>query len=74
MGRVSDAVVNASVVTPASHIEVTVFKSQLCSQFQLPDSEYPGKQQVMTQVAGLLPPTWETLVEFHSLGFILDPS
>lgn len=38
---------------------------------QLPVTLYSGRQQVMAQVLGSLPPAWETLVKVQPLGFDL---
>lgn len=51
--------------------EVPGFKTQLHSQFQLPVEVHSGRQKMMAQVAGDLPPTCETWVDFLAPGFSL---
>lgn len=45
----------------ALHIGGFGFKFQLHSWFQLPANTHPGKQQIITQVTGFLPPLWGDL-------------
>lgn len=54
-----------------SYIRVLEFESCLHSQFQLPSSTNPGRQEKMIQITGILPFTWKPWIKFLAPSFDL---
>lgn len=63
--------VKSLVKMPVTRIGALGFESQLHSWSQLPAIVDLGRQQVMAQMVGSLPPTSETWIEFWAPSFSL---
>lgn len=62
---------SACLAQHLSHIpfQGASIESQLYSPFQVPAVAHPGRQAVMTEIFGSLPPVWDTILEFPVSGF-----
>lgn len=59
MSKALGTEVKMSLKTPGSGIRLLVFKLQPHLGFVLPAKVHPGRQQLMAQVLGSLPSSWE---------------